>query len=350
MAPVQASYSPIQRPLTAPYRSPIQKRSISHRTMSQVSKWSAWWDEPNGTKISPIQLPCMAPIQAPYGPIQNPLTASYGPIQGRTNGHTEARPSIKMISMTRQVQWYQNQPCMTALYGPHSSPLWPHSKSPSSLLWPHSKEITSPYNITRYTKMFISTSREKMHPSRPSEHSQQASEPKIITQKEQIKELYADVFEGIGHFPGKPYHINLDQSVTPVQTQCRPVPVHWKEVFKHEINKMLNAGILKPVEKATPWINSFVLVKGKYPDGSIKLRICLDPTNLNKAEWFVNLTAARLLRTLHHLLVNAKVITVTGLFQRILAWRVRWRFILPNYFQYWVLDTSDSPECHLEWM
>ena len=46
---------------------------------------------------------------------------------------------------------------------------------------------------------------------------------------------------------------------------------------------MLHAGILKPVEKATPWINSFVLVEGKNPDGSIKLRICLDPTNLNKA-------------------------------------------------------------------
>ena len=57
-----------------------------------------------------------------------------------------------------------------------------------------------------------------MHPSRPSEHSQEPSQQKIITQKEEIKELYADVFQGIGRFPGKPYHINLDQSVTPVQT------------------------------------------------------------------------------------------------------------------------------------
>ena len=75
--------------------------------------------------------------------------------------------------------------------------------------------------------------------------------------------MYGDVFEGIGHFTGKPYHINLDKSVTPVQTRCRPVPVHLKEVFKQEITKMLDAGILKPVEKATPWINSFVLVEGK---------------------------------------------------------------------------------------
>ena len=41
--------------------------------------------------------------------------------------------------------------------------------------------------------------------------------------------------------------------------------------------------MLKPVQEATPWINSFVLVEGKDKSGNLKLRICLDPTNLNKA-------------------------------------------------------------------
>ena len=92
----------------------------------------------------------------------------------------------------------------------------------------------------------------KMSHRASSQHHWQLNKRPLITQKEQIKELYGDVFEGIGCFPGKPYHINLDKSVTPVQTRCRPVPVHLKEVFKQEINKMLDAGILKPVEKATP--------------------------------------------------------------------------------------------------
>ena len=73
---------------------------------------------------------------------------------------------------------------------------------------------------------------------------------------------------------------------------------------------MLDAVILKPVEKVTPWINSFVLVKGKNPDGNIKLRICLDPTNLNKAvilEPYCSNTS----NDIAHLLANAKVITVT---------------------------------------
>ena len=44
---------------------------------------------------------------------------------------------------------------------------------------------------------------------------------------------------------------------------------------------MLQVGVLMPVNQATPWINNFVLVEGKYKLGNLKLRICLDPTNLN---------------------------------------------------------------------
>ena len=46
---------------------------------------------------------------------------------------------------------------------------------------------------------------------------------------------------------------------------------------------MHQAGILKPVTEATPWINSFVLVESKDKSGNPKLHICLDPTNLSKA-------------------------------------------------------------------
>ena len=105
---------------------------------------------------------------------------------------------------------------------------------------------------------------------------------KLITTKEQILEHYPDVFEGIGKFPGPPYSIQLDPGIPPKQTPCCPLPVHLKESFKQEIDKLLKAGILKPVYKATPWINSVVLVEGKDKLGGLKLHICLDPTNLNK--------------------------------------------------------------------
>ena len=102
--------------------------------------------------------------------------------------------------------------------------------------------------------------------------------------KEQIQEQYPELFKGIGRFPGKPYHIHLNLSITPKQTPCRPIPVHLKQTFQQEIEKMLAARVIKPVHEATPWINSFVLVESTdKSNGTPKLRICLDPTNLNKA-------------------------------------------------------------------
>ena len=106
---------------------------------------------------------------------------------------------------------------------------------------------------------------------------------KNITSKDLIMKQYLDVFEGIGKFLGPPYTIHLDPSIQTKQTPCRPVPIHLKETFKQEIDKMLQASVLKPVTEATPWINSFVLVESKDKAGNHKLRICLDLTNLNKA-------------------------------------------------------------------
>ena len=105
----------------------------------------------------------------------------------------------------------------------------------------------------------------------------------LVTSKEQILSSYPDVFKGISRFPGPPYHIQVNPNVTPKQTPCRPVPVHLKKAFKKEVDKMLKAGIIKPIQQATLWINSFVLVEGKDNLGNLKLHICLDPTNLNKA-------------------------------------------------------------------
>ena len=113
----------------------------------------------------------------------------------------------------------------------------------------------------------------------------------LVTSKEQILSSYPDVFKGNGKFLGPPYHIQVDPNITPKQPPGRPVPVHLKEAFKKEVDKMLKAGIVKPVHKATPWMKSFMLVEDKDRLGNLKLCICLNPTNLNKA----------LVRELYHL-------------------------------------------------
>ena len=74
---------------------------------------------------------------------------------------------------------------------------------------------------------------------------------------------------------------------------------------------MLQADILKPVHQATSWINSLNLVEGKDKLGKFKLRICLDPTNLNKAivhEPYHFKTP----EDIAHLLAEACIITVHG--------------------------------------
>ena len=107
---------------------------------------------------------------------------------------------------------------------------------------------------------------------------------KIVKSKEQIQKQYPGLFKGIGQFPGEPYHIHVNQSITPKQTPCRPIPVHLKQTFQQEIEKMLAIGVIKPLHEATPWIKSFILVESTdKSNGKPKLLICLDLTNLNKA-------------------------------------------------------------------
>ena len=131
----------------------------------------------------------------------------------------------------------------------------------------------------------------------------------LVMRQEHIMAQFPDVFQGVGKFPGEPYRIRLDPQVSPKQTPCRPVPVHLKQAFKAEIDKMLEAGVLKPVQEATPWINSFMLVEGNDQHGQHKLQICLDPTNLNKAI-VCEPYHFKTLEDIAHLLADATILTV----------------------------------------
>ena len=102
--------------------------------------------------------------------------------------------------------------------------------------------------------------------------------------------------------------MQFDPGITPKQTPCHPISVHLKEAFQ-QVNKMLQARMLKPVQEATPWINSFVLVKDKDKSGNLKLRIYLHLTNLNKSimrEQYHFKT----LEDIAHLIADACIMTV----------------------------------------
>ncbi|XP_067047046.1 uncharacterized protein [Acropora muricata] len=92
-----------------------------------------------------------------------------------------------------------------------------------------------------------------------------------------LLEEYKDVFEGLGDLPGE-YHIVTDDPVPPVVHPPRCVPVALRNQIKEKLYEMVASDVSTPVTEPTEWVSSMlVIVKPN------KLRICLDPRDLNKA-------------------------------------------------------------------
>ena len=73
----------------------------------------------------------------------------------------------------------------------------------------------------------------------------------------------------------------MQSDAEPICKAPRKVPLALKDKFSAEIQSMVQQGILTELTQSveTPeWLNSFVIVK--KPNGN--LRVCLDPTDLNK--------------------------------------------------------------------
>ena len=108
--------------------------------------------------------------------------------------------------------------------------------------------------------------------------------------KQDILSQYSGCFEGIGCFPGDLYKFHLKPDYKPARYAPRKVPVHLETAFKEEIESLVKQGILEEVKEHTDWVNSYVIVEkdtGNHhsPNHTVKkkLRICLDPRDLNEA-------------------------------------------------------------------
>ena len=108
--------------------------------------------------------------------------------------------------------------------------------------------------------------------------------------KQDILSHYSGCFKGIECFPGESYKFHLKPECKPARHAPRKVPIHLEAAFKEEIKSLVKLGILKEVKEHTDWVNSYVIVEkdsGNHhsPNHTIKrkLRICLDPRDLNEA-------------------------------------------------------------------
>ena len=94
-----------------------------------------------------------------------------------------------------------------------------------------------------------------------------------------------------------PYKFQLKPNAKPKRHAPRKVPIHLQDTFHKEIRNLEQLGILEETKDVTEWVNSFVIVEKKAPVNSCKiptnsnssqghskkLRICLDPRDLNEA-------------------------------------------------------------------
>ena len=121
-------------------------------------------------------------------------------------------------------------------------------------------------------------------------HNGRTSVNRFSLTKQEILSHYSSCFEGIGCFPGDPYKFHLKPDHKPARHAPRKVPVHLETASKEEIDSLVRQGILEEVKEHTDWVNSYVIVEkdtgnGHAPNHTVKkkLRICLDPRDLNEA-------------------------------------------------------------------
>ncbi|XP_062586507.1 uncharacterized protein K02A2.6-like [Saccostrea cucullata] len=95
--------------------------------------------------------------------------------------------------------------------------------------------------------------------------------------KKQLFAEFPDVFEGVGRLAGK-YHLVLNENIQPVVHPPRKVPIALKPLLKAELDKLQEMNIITPVSEPIAWVSSCLMVVKAN-----KVRICIDPKDLNKA-------------------------------------------------------------------
>ena len=124
--------------------------------------------------------------------------------------------------------------------------------------------------------------------------------------KKEIETKYAELFKGIGLMKGK-ISMKLKEGAIAHIEPVRRLPHVMQEPLKAELDELVKEKILHKVDISEPieWLNSFVCVK----KANGKIRLCLDPTHLNK--WIIRPQhSSKLVDGVLHKLNGAKFFTV----------------------------------------
>ena len=107
--------------------------------------------------------------------------------------------------------------------------------------------------------------------------SESSGLPAKLTQDGVLKE-FTDIFEGLGELEGE-YIIHTNPDIPPVVHPPRKLPISMHDTVKKELDAMVENKVIAPVTEPTQWVSSMVVVQKR----NNKIRICLDPKDLNRA-------------------------------------------------------------------
>ena len=105
-------------------------------------------------------------------------------------------------------------------------------------------------------------------------------EPGTVSCKsiEDLKKLYPNSFDRLGSLKGA-YNNRVDPTVKPATHARRKVPIESKEAIDKELDYLIEEEIITEQVEPTPCLSSVTFPR--KPNGEV--RVCLDPSNLNKA-------------------------------------------------------------------
>lgn len=143
--------------------------------------------------------------------------------------------------------------------------------------WPRGQRNVLQFNITEDDRTPLLSYRTCLDLGLVTINDCDGSSHRVCTATGDLLHEFSDVFEGLGGLPGE-YHIVTDETVPPVVHPPRRVPVALRNQIKDKLDDLVASDILAPVTKPTAWVSSMLVVA--KPN---RLRICLDPRDLNQA-------------------------------------------------------------------
>ena len=151
------------------------------------------------------------------------------PVSGHSVPPTEADPLTSMEGGScHSVPPMEADP-LTSMEGGSCHSVLPTEADPLT----STEDSSSQMNCASISNTAESPDSSPKHVVGPNYHSLSITDFPLTQDK--VESTYADVFQGLGKFPGEPYKLRLKPDAVPAKHRPRRVPVHLQDAFHEEV-------------------------------------------------------------------------------------------------------------------